>query len=79
MGVRQRTTKHYCEMNVNCSIKILAATAIGTKVKFWKYEELNLTPQHSGVLDLLEASGRNETEFWLEAVRAEGWNRTTSG
>ncbi|KAK2760855.1 hypothetical protein FQN54_002095 [Arachnomyces sp. PD_36] len=69
----------YCEANVNGSQRILGATAIGTKVKFWRYDAPNMIPLVNGTFDLNEAAGRNEVEAQLIYVRNNGWNWTASG
>ncbi|RDW93994.1 uncharacterized protein DSM5745_01316 [Aspergillus mulundensis] len=69
---------HYCENNVDGSTRILAATAIGRKVKFWRYDAGTLSPL-SAVLDLSWAAGQNETVQMLDYVRTHGWAWNQSG
>ncbi|KAJ9214794.1 hypothetical protein DTO166G4_3626 [Paecilomyces variotii] len=70
---------HYCEQNLTGSTKIFGATAIGTKVKFWRYSIPNLTELHGGVYDLSDQSGRDNTEQSLLYIRDNGWAWTASG
>lgn len=70
---------HYCELNVNGSDRIYAATAIGTKVKFWSYTNPDLDPIHHGIFDLMDAQDRDRVEQCLLHIRANGWDFTVSG
>ncbi|KAL2867741.1 uncharacterized protein BJX67DRAFT_380685 [Aspergillus lucknowensis] len=70
--------RHYCENNVNASTRILAATAIGRKVKFWRYDAPSLLPL-SNVLDLSETQSQNEAIRMLNYVRNTGYAWTESG
>ncbi|PYI29934.1 hypothetical protein BP00DRAFT_399707 [Aspergillus indologenus CBS 114.80] len=78
---------HYCRSNANVSRRFLAATAIGTKVKFWRYDapssqlesDVPALSSISGVLDLSEGHGQTEAIQVLAYVRNEGVNWTESG
>ncbi|KAL5335606.1 hypothetical protein BJX70DRAFT_390540 [Aspergillus crustosus] len=70
--------EHYCENNVNGSTRILAATAIGWKVKFWRWDAPNLNPL-SDVLDLSKAHGQAELIGMLQYVHNNGCGWTESG
>ncbi|RAH48715.1 uncharacterized protein BO95DRAFT_45168 [Aspergillus brunneoviolaceus CBS 621.78] len=73
--------------NANVSRRFLAATAIGTKVKFWKYDAPDLQLEsnlptlapNSEVLDLSQARGQTEAIQMLAYVRNEGFDWTESG
>ncbi|PYI09437.1 hypothetical protein BO78DRAFT_394921 [Aspergillus sclerotiicarbonarius CBS 121057] len=72
---------HYCEGNVNGTTRIFGATAVGTKVKFWRYDYPTLTTLVPGVdsYDLLDAPARYQAEQCLEYIRDNGWNWVQSG
>ena len=61
----------------NPSDRIFAATAIGTKVKFWKWDHNSpndrLQELHQGVLDLLYNHQRAIIEQWMLHIKANGW------
>ncbi|PYH82429.1 hypothetical protein BO82DRAFT_431669 [Aspergillus uvarum CBS 121591] len=71
----------------DAALTILAATAIGTKVKFWRYDapsshlesDVPTLSPNSGVLDLSEGHGQNGAVQMLAYVRNEGFNWTESG
>ncbi|KAL4910815.1 hypothetical protein BDW74DRAFT_141940 [Aspergillus multicolor] len=71
----------HCEYNKDGSTRILAALAIGRKVKVWKYDARSwaaLSPA-PGVLDLSSKHGQEEVIWYLEYVRDEGWGWNESG
>ncbi|PWY71255.1 hypothetical protein BO83DRAFT_417869 [Aspergillus eucalypticola CBS 122712] len=72
---------HYCEGNVNGTTRVFGATAIGTKVKFWRFDYPRLTPLSAGdeTYDLLDPRGSNQAEQCLNYIRNNGWNWVQSG
>ncbi|RAK96509.1 uncharacterized protein BO80DRAFT_429041 [Aspergillus ibericus CBS 121593] len=66
----------HCEGNTNPTRRIFGATAIGTKVKFWRYEHPTLAPLFPKVdtYDLLEGHSGYQAEQCLEYMRDNGWN-----
>lgn len=79
--------EHYCcAGNLNGSTRIFGVVAIGTKVRFWRYDASadesqgpRLTPLHQGTIELLEGAGRDQAEQWLRYIYANGWDWTVSG
>ena len=67
----------YLQAISNPSDRIFAATAIGTKVKFWKWDHNALNNQlqelHQGVLDLLYDHQRAVIEQWMLHIKVNGW------
>ncbi|GKZ97888.1 hypothetical protein AnigIFM59636_001706 [Aspergillus niger] len=66
----------YCMRNVNGTTRIFAATAIGTRVRFWRYDRPNFTPlfQDDGIYDLVDGPASREVEQCLNYIRENGWN-----
>ncbi|GKZ71846.1 hypothetical protein AnigIFM50267_007890 [Aspergillus niger] len=66
----------YCMRKVNGTTRIFAATAIGTRVRFWRYDRPNFTPlfQDDGIYDLIDGPASREVEQCLNYIRENGWN-----
>ncbi|KAJ5627222.1 hypothetical protein N7528_004649 [Penicillium herquei] len=64
--------------NKNPSKRVFGAIAIGTKVRFYKYDGNNssalLMPLHEGTFDLRTEEDLVEVEKTLDYVKAEGWS-----
>ncbi|PWY64614.1 hypothetical protein BO83DRAFT_381842 [Aspergillus eucalypticola CBS 122712] len=66
------------QQNLNHSEKLFGAVAIGTKVKFFRFDgkapvHRRLTPLHRDVLDLKIPSQLVQVEDLLNYIRANGW------
>ncbi|GAA89119.1 unnamed protein product [Aspergillus luchuensis] len=71
----------YCVGNIRGTTRTFAATAIGTRVRFWKYDKPALTPllPDDKTYDLLDGSRSCEVEQYLNYIRENGWNWVQNG
>ncbi|PWY81765.1 hypothetical protein BO94DRAFT_536954 [Aspergillus sclerotioniger CBS 115572] len=71
----------YCEGNANRTSRIFGATAIGTKVRFWRYDHLILAPLIPEVdtCDFVDGNSGYQAERCLEYIRGTGWDWAQSG
>ena len=69
---------HYCEQSAGGGQKIYGAIGIGTKVTFYQLDNSSLPNPlqelHVGIFDLDDVAGQNAVEYWLNYVKATGWD-----
>ncbi|OJI88461.1 hypothetical protein ASPTUDRAFT_50387 [Aspergillus tubingensis CBS 134.48] len=66
----------HCLGHIRGITRTFAATAIGTKVRFWRYNKPELTPLFANdkTYHLLDGSDSCEVEQCLNYIRENGWN-----
>lgn len=71
----------YCLGNIRGTTRTFAATAIGTRARFWKYDKPALTPllADDKTYDLLDDSASCEVEQCLNYIRDNGWTWAQNG
>ncbi|GKZ37428.1 hypothetical protein AbraIFM66950_008978 [Aspergillus brasiliensis] len=71
----------YCVGNTNGTRRTFAATAIGTRVTFWRYDRPTLTPlmEDDKTYDLLDGTASCEVEQCLNYIRENSWTWAQDG